>query len=322
MLNRGLYRELRRDGVRLGRLGAGRTRGRTAVLPAGAGTVAPAEGGADAGFRGGIALRSGRRIAKLHGLGLDTRTGRLTGRIGKRRLAIALLGGVSGKPAGFGTKISAATLRLTGKAAALLNRGLGLRRTFKANRSLGSLVTVLQPGTVRVSSGTISIGGPDTAFSKLRSLDVEMGGWGASGRWSSGEETYFLFSTEPTEIATDATAGIVAGAENDGISMEIHAPPPRNMLLRQPRIDLATGELSATLSPLSTESPVTAAIGTLDYGAATVQVRPGVGVFELTGIQALANQFIADRLNESFRTPGLFQAGETLARVTMTLRTR
>ncbi len=91
------------------------------------------------------------------------------------------------------------------------------------------------------------------------------------------------------------------------------------MLLRHPRIDLGSRELSATLSPLSMDGPVTAAIATLDYSGATFQVRPRVGAFELMGIRAIANQFIADQLNERFETPGTFQAGETFARVTVTL---
>jgi hypothetical protein len=106
------------------------------------------------------------------------------------------------------------------------------------------------------------------------------------------------------------------------VTMEIFAPPPREMLLRHPRIDLASRELSATLSPLSMEAPVTETIATLDYGAARFQVRPRAGAFELIGIRAIANQFIADQLNERFATPGLFQAGETFARMTVTLQAR
>ena len=85
--------------------------------------------------------------------------------------------------------------------------------------------------------------------------------------------------------------------------MEIHEPPPRNMLLRGMRIDLAARELSATVSALSAAGPVTATIATLDYSAATFQIRPEVGVFELMGIRAVATQFVADRLNERFATP-------------------
>ena len=40
-------------------------------------------------------------------------------------------------------------------------------------------------------------------------------------------------------------------------------------------------------------------------------------MFELIGIRAVANQFIAEQLNTRFLTPGFFQAGETLARITV-----
>lgn len=160
---------------------------------------------------------------------------------------------------------------------------------------------------------------PATTFSKLESLEAQIGIWGASERWAAPGETYFLFQVKPTTVAPDASAGVLEGEPNDGVSIEIHAPPPRNMLLRAPRIDLAARELSATVSALSGGDPETAAIATLDYGAATFQIRPKVGAFELMGIRAVANQLIADRLNERFATPGLFQSGETLARITVTL---
>jgi hypothetical protein len=146
-----------------------------------------------------------------------------------------------------------------------------------------------------------------------------MGIWGASEKWTAPGETYFQFPIGATAVAPDASAGTLAAEPNDGISMEIHAPPPRNMLLRGPRIELASGDLSATVSALSGVDPETATISTLDYGAAEFQIRPKVGAFELTGIRAVASQLIADQLNQRFATPGMFQAGETFARVSMTL---
>jgi hypothetical protein len=40
------------------------------------------------------------------------------------------------------------------------------------------------------------------------------------------------------------------------------------------------------------------------------------------GLRVVANQFLADQLNERFATAGLFQAGETFARLTMNLSAR
>lgn len=133
---------------------------------------------------------------------------------------------------------------------------------------------------------------------------------------------YFLFEVAPTTVARDASTGILDTEENSGISMQIHESPPREMLLRHPRIDLTTRELSATLTPLSKENPETATIATLDYTTATFQIRPKANAFELMGIRAISTQFIADQLNARFATPGLFQPGETLVRMTLTLHAR
>ncbi len=42
---------------------------------------------------------------------------------------------------------------------------------------------------------------------------------------------------------------------------------------------------------------MTGTIATLDYSAAKFQIRPKVRAFELMGIRAMANQFIADQLS-------------------------
>lgn len=294
-------------------------RGRAIELPvvAGATNGDPGRGALTVG--GGFSFRGGGRVARFAELLLNTGKGQSTAKIAGKRRILARHGALESSPAGFGTRIRIRHLRLTGGTAAALNRKLGLNGVFRPGRRLGSLMIVAIPAAVPIAFGSIAMGGPDTTFSKLESLEVQMGIWGASERWVAPGETYFLFQIRPTTVTPDASTGLLEGEPNDGISMEIHSPPPRNMLLRGPRIDLAAQELSATVSALSAGDPVTAAIATLDYSAATFQVRPKVGAFELMGIRAVANQLIADQLNERFDTPGLFQAGETLARITVTL---
>ena len=101
--------------------------------------------------------------------------------------------------------------------------------------------------------------------------------------------------------------------------MQIYEQPRREMLLRGLRIIAAAGELSATLSPLSTEGPASGTIGSLDFGGAKVQARLRIGAIEMSGIRVISSQFIAEQLNERFSTPGTFQAGETLARMSINL---
>ncbi len=320
ILDRGLAAELRRNGVDIDGIGAATARGRRLTLPVEAGAT---NGGAGRGaltLGGGFSLAAGARAARVGEILVNTGRGQSTARIAGERRILAKHGQLGTSPVGFGTRIRISALRLTAGTAAALNRKLRLPGVFRAGRRLGSLTMVAIPASVPVQFGTIALGGRETTFSKLEALGVQMGIWGASERWAAAGETYFLFPLAPAAVAPDASAGILASEDGDGISMEIHAPPPRNMLLREPRIDLAAAELSARVSALSADEPgETGAIATLDYGSATFQIRPRVGAFELTGIRAVASQSIADQLNARFATPGLFQAGETFARISVNL---
>jgi hypothetical protein len=319
-LNRGLDRALRQEGVALKRLGPAKLRGRKLTLPVASGAFDPDAGSAIFVQSGGLRLVSGRRAVALRRLAFDTSMKSLRATVAGKRMRLARLSGATTlEPDGFDARLRVKRLLLTPAATAALNRALGLEEVLRPGRSLGSVNSLGEPSEVRIAFGKILMGGPDTAFSKLESLKVQMGIWGATEPWVAPGERYFGFPVKPTTVTPDASAGILEGEPNDGVTMQIHEPPPRDMLLRGPRIDLATQELSATVSGLSASDPVTATIATLDYSAAAFQIRPKAGVFELMGIPAVANQFIADQLNTRFGAPGLFQAGETLARITVIL---
>ena len=312
-------RSLAREGVKLQGTGAATTTRRTVTFPDLAGATNGAQGRGAITLVGGLIFDAGIRGARVGDILVNTGKGQSTARIAGKHGILAKHGRLKSSPAGFGTRIQIEDLRLTAGTAAHLNRKLGLDGVFRGGDRLGSLVIVANPETVPVEFGTIALGGPETGFSKLESIHAEMGIWGSTQRWAAPGENYFLFDVAPTAVAPDASAGILEGGPNDGVTMEIFAAPPRNMLLRAPRIDLASGEMTTMISPISQEGPITAPIATLDYSAAKVQIRPKVGAFELMGIRAVANQFIAEQLNTRFMTPGLFQPGETLARLTVTL---
>jgi hypothetical protein len=270
---------------------------------------------------GTLELGSRPKSVVVRGFRLDASTDSLTASVAGRKMMLARLGGATFKRDGFDVRLRARRLLLTRAAAARLNRLLDLANVLRPGHSLGSVNGLAEPGGVRIDFGTFALGGPETTFSKLESLGVQMGIWGASERWGQEiGEPYFLFPVQPTTVGTDASGGILESEPNSGATMQIYGSPPREMLLRDPLIDLGAHELSAKLSALSADDPgVTGAIATLDYSTAKFQIRPKVGAFELMGIRAIANQFIADQLNARFDTPGMFQAGEVLARVTVTL---
>jgi len=317
VLSSGLEKTLRREDVAVKPLGPAKLKGNKLTLPVGSGTFDLSAGRATFVQGGGFKLFAGRRAVSVRGLKISS-AGSVSAVIAGRHLRLGRLAGAQLAREGFDAHLEAKRLRLTAAAAAALDRALALPRLFRSGRSLGSLDGLAEPSEVDVS-GTIAIGGPESIFPRLRSLKVELGIWGATGGWSSGAEQYFLFPMEPARVTADASAGILDGGENNGVTMQIFESPPRELLLRHPRIDLATRELSATLSPLSTEGAITGTIGTLDLSAAEIQFRAKVGLFELNGIRAISNQFIADQLNSRFETPGTFQAGETLARISVVM---
>jgi hypothetical protein len=318
----GLAKALRQEGVTIKPLAPARLKGPTLTLPVAAGTFDPDGDRGELASQGGFRLTSEGRTIAVRRLSLDATSKSLRATIEGKRLRLARLRSASVERRGFDAQVEAKRLPLTRVAVAALNRALGLPKVLRAGRSLGSVRGLGEAAVVDIAFGKIALGGPDTVFSKLESLKVQMGLWGSSERWAAPGENYFLFDVAPTTVARDASTGILESGENDGISMQIHEPPPREMLLRHPRIDLTTRELAATLTPLSKENPVTATIATLDYSTASFQIRPEVGAFELMGIRAISTQFIADQLNARFATPGLFQPGETLARMTLTLHAR
>jgi hypothetical protein len=315
----GFEKTLRSEGVTIKPLGPAALKGHKLTLPIASGSFEPTAEQASIALAGGFKLRAGRKTAAVRALKFDASSGNLSAVVAGRRLRLARLAGVKLKPEGVEAHLEAGRLRLTGAAAGALGRALETPGLFRAARSLGSLDARARPSEVE-ASGWFAIGTPETVFSRLQSLEVGLGLWGGSEGWNGGAEPYFLFPTGTSRVAADASSGVLEGEPNAGVTMQMSEPPPRNMLLRHPRIDLATRELSATLSPLSTEGALTGTIATLDFSGAKINFRASVGALELTGVRAISNQFIADQLNTRFDIPGTFQAGETLAQITVHLR--
>jgi hypothetical protein len=318
-LSGGLDSALRQAGVKVKAVKPAKLAGRrlTASISSGSFDVDAGRGAFE--LSGGLKLLDGRRTVVLREIRLDAGGKRFSAIVAGKRVQLARLAGAKLADEGFGARLEAPRLPLTRAGAAALNRVLALPEVLRAGRSLGSVDGFGEPSSVDVAFGSIAIGGPDTTFSKLASIGVDMGLWGGSEGWGEGAERAFLFPLGPTTVATDGRTGVLAGGANDGITFQSYSSPPRDMLLRGPRIDLAAGELSATVSGLAGADLLTGTIATLDYSGATFQVRPKVGAFELMGIRAVAGQFIADQLSSRFGSPGMFQAGETLARVTVTM---
>jgi hypothetical protein len=317
-LSASLYKRLQASDVRLVKLRPGRVQGRTATMPAGGGRLDAPEASAIVSHEGGFELRGERRDVLVRKLILDIPARQLRGQIGSRKLTIASLPRIDVEPDGFGARIAVHALRLTRHAAHVLNRTLGLTDAFAGGRSLGSIVSVVQPEAVTIISGTIALGGEASTLAKLESQGVEFGLWGTSSRWGEGGPPVFLFEVASGTLGPDASTGIIYG--ESGLTMQ-RPQPGQDLLLLTPTVDLGSGVLSAGLASLSGENLASGTIATLDTSAATTRIR-WASVMELTDVKAIASQFLADRLNATFAPPAPFIAGETLGELNLVLYAR
>lgn len=323
----GLRKALRQDGVAIKPLAATKLKGSRLTLAVKRGSFEPDASAGSFALAGGLKLVAGGRSVALRQLELDSTSRIVSAKLAGKRVALAQLGDSDLEREGFRVLLAAKRLPLTRTAALLLNRMLAVPVLLRAGRSLGSVDALGEGTEFDLSNSRIMIASASgTSMAKLEANKVGMGLSGGTEAWGNPLEEpqrghVFLFEVQPSRIATDASSGVVESAESDGFIMQTpFRSPPGDLLFRHPRIDLATGDLSATFSSLSREELVTATIATLDLGAGKLQIRPRLGAIELTGIPAVSNQFLADQLNERLRSTGLLAAGETFARLTLELR--
>ncbi len=148
-LNNGLYKQLKKNGVKLGAVKPATVKNGTVKLPVGNGELDPLSGQGVVEHSGGVKLKRAKKSTTLKSLVLDTAKKTLSGKLGGKKLKIASLAGMSLKRDGFGVDVSVRKLKLTAKAAKLLNKKLGIK-VFKANANAGSTSSATQPSTVTV----------------------------------------------------------------------------------------------------------------------------------------------------------------------------
>lgn len=216
-LDNGLYKKLKKNGVKLRGVKPATVKKRTVTLPVVGGELDPLTGQGVVEHRGGVKLKRAKKSTTLKSLVLDTAKKSLSGKLGGKRLKIASLTGMSFKRDGFGVDVSARKLKLTRKAAKLLNKKLGVK-VFKANANAGSSSSATQPSTVTVlASGKASLTTNEATVKKFVT-PILLGGLGVEITTASPAETETVanpftpvlkFPISGGTIAPDATSGIV-----------------------------------------------------------------------------------------------------------------
>ncbi|MFL5899935.1 MAG: HtaA domain-containing protein [Solirubrobacterales bacterium] len=168
-LNKGFFKKLKKNGVKVLKVSPGTVKSRTVTLPVSGGSLDPITGLGTIEHSGGVKFKRGKKTAPVNTLVLDTTTKSLKAKVAGKSMKFASVAGYTVARNGFGANVSITKLKLTGKAAKQLNKKLGFtgkkksgkkkaRPLFKGNQVLGSSTSETQPKTVTVlPSGKASL---------------------------------------------------------------------------------------------------------------------------------------------------------------------
>jgi hypothetical protein len=333
-LDPALFRLLSKEGVRVAPQRPGKLSGRVATLPVSSGQIDPAGASGTLTQEGGIRFAAGGTVVPLDHFGISTANQQVSARIDGRRVKLALVDGFTFSRRGFGNAYRIETLRLTPRAAGLLNRKLGLTGVFKAGRgSFGSIEGTTLPERTRVESGSIELAGAEGFFEKLKLIEAGLVGF----------ETTPLSQTPPTyrfplitgELTLDMRGGF-AGAEAgweifadpngpgavmtlSNMTMNFEMPPVRPLA----EMGRLTAQMQIHDAAGNPRSLGTVTLGTLILPTGTQRVDPASRTMTLAATPVKIGNAFVDRLNEVLAgpkgKPTLFTYEEPLGSVGVSL---
>jgi hypothetical protein len=316
-----LYKQLKANDVRLRGLNPGSARGRAVSLPVSSGQLEATYGSGYLFYDGGIRLAVRKRSVALRRLILNTSERWLRGRIGGKELTIATVEDTRAGWEGFDIGV-ALDLKLTQRAANLLNRRLGLDRVFRAGRPLAAADTIIRPETVGVNGGTMEIAFDVGFLAKLASLEVTI----STAESSTLTGSTLLLPIRYGSISPDLLRGNLFG-ESGFALLQPGALPEQQQLARFIAINLSleSDRLGAAIN-LHTGLYGGSLVAGVDFNSVPAQVDPVSGSIAARGATATLDPNLAAALNETFAAPkgkaGVFAGGEPLGAVSFTAQTR
>jgi hypothetical protein len=201
-LNKGLFKKLKKAGVKVLKVSPGTVKNRTVSLPVSGGSLDPTTGLGTIEQSGGIKFKHGKKTAQVNTIVLETSTGALNAKVAGKSMKLASVKSVTVARNGFGANVSIGSMKLTGKAAKQLNKKLGftgkkkskgkshkrasvskdksksndkaVKPPFKGNQVLGSSTSETQPKTVAVLPvGNTTLALSTEALKKLKLVGPE-----------------------------------------------------------------------------------------------------------------------------------------------------
>lgn len=330
-LNKGLYKKLKKNGVKVLKVSPATVKKRKVTLPIGSGSsMDPITGAGTLNHSGGFKFKKGKKKAALKSLVLNTTTKALTGKVANKSMKIASVSGLSVTRNGFGANVTIKKLKLTSKAAKRLNSKLAPSRSkssasasatsnklFKGGQVLGSSSSTEQPSTVTVVSGSASL---NTSEETVRKFTLPPpNGFGVriepiSPASAAAGPTIFSpilqFPIGGGTIAPDASAGTVQTIGGVNLVQDLGPSGKTTMTLNAIWIDLTTKVATVDVTIASTVDPQLnlgplgrISIANLNLSGATVVSDPANRKVSVVNASATLQAVTAATLTSVFGAP-------------------
>jgi hypothetical protein len=321
-LNKSLYRLMRADGVEVSGLRPAGVDGRRVTLPVSSGLLESTYGTGYLFYKGGIVMKAGGHKVALRKLLLNTEKDWLRGSMGGTKLFVATARDRRARRDGFDGIAVALELRLTRRAAAILNRRLGLDGVFRGRQRLGAVSTSAKRDQVTVTGGTLYLA-VDAGFdAKLQSLEVELRPQETGTAAGSAPQTLAL-PLLPSGIRPDLREGGLYSEA--GFTLIGEGSPGRQARFLGVGVPLESGTISGGLW-MDPVPPFPGLVGTTPIANVSFAsaIDRTTGAVTAPSTPATLAPGAAARFNEAFAPPGetVFNAGEPFAAVSFAVQTR
>lgn len=259
-LNSGFVNALKKQGVKISKIGAAKLKGKKATFPVTGGEFDPTNGLGTLNLGGGLQFKHGKKKAPLKALVINTTKKGLFGKVGGKKVKVASIAGYSFARAGFGVSLSINKLKTTNAAAKQLNKKLGFKKgpkPFKGNRLMGKATAEEQPSTVTiVPGGNVSFNANNELLKKLE--DVETFASTIAPTTEKGKGNYEL-PISGGSISPAATAGVVQTAGGLNLFQKLPTGPSTaletEITLGNFYVDLSAKTVSVEVVAKSNASP-------------------------------------------------------------------
>lgn len=312
VLDKGLLRELREQGVKLRAQAPVRYVNGSAVFPVVGGKIDPTAESGTVEHDGALLLSAGGRSIRLKGLQLKTtrRRSPFAVKAGGSQLKLSDSGRIAVARSGFGERISVGGLTFSKTLATRLAKKLRLRGILQQGDPLGRAVTVVQPLTAGLrGEGEVAWALAPGFAAKLDSLFVAV-----NPVFPAEHPGDFTFPIFGGGISPDVSVGRV---ETRG-ALELLQLGGGQVFWTEPELDfsenLASAEADVEPSPPFGGKIGRVPIAVLDPAGAAFTSKPGPRTISASGLTAKLDAAMAAALNQAFaQGEPKFEAGETIA---------